>query len=409
VNNGAEAPEVSDYQTLDIDGVTAENLDAVNQLIIDLDIIAVEDIQGAVDALEVFRAYATSDGNNGHPPTQADYAALGIVGSTTTNIDAINALIAGQTTAQVDTRVEIQEVANRYLSYGKMHEEVTVEVSEYSQDSLSVVYHPSTWESKPTPVIFFATGWHNTDHNRYKTLLNFVADHGYSVIYVPDSGSYDSQLQKFDAIISEFSNKFDTSRIGVLGHSSGGGFTFKLLEYMADKDHGNNGRFLCAMDPYFAQFMDKSNMNELVDTNVLFVQFGPDGKQGGNETDSRIPLIEYALLTGNGIDKNYRVLPDPSDTSHGYPARQDISTMQGLLKPLDALMEYTFVEQNTLHHTMALEGMGKDDPYANGYQKVLPIDQYDYDCHYANQYHKGTDESTQSTIDNCGEPEIQPN
>jgi len=302
--------------------------------------------------------------------------------------------------------VLVQEVP---YQYGQMHEGVTVEISAYSQDDLSVVYHPSTWGSKPTPVIFFAAGWHNTNHNSYRTLLSFIANHGYSIIYVPDSGSYESQLNKFDQIVAEYADKFDTNKIGVLGHSSGGGFTFKILEYMSNKNYGNNGRFLCAMDPYFAQFMDKENMNGLASTNILFVQFGPDGNQGGNETDSRVPLVEYALLTGLDIDKNYIVLADPSDTSHGYPARQDISTMQGLLQPLDALMEYTFIEQNDVHHAMALEGEGKENPYANAYQKVLAIDKYKYDCHYANHYHKGSDGESNSTIDNCGEPEILEN
>ncbi len=293
--------------------------------------------------------------------------------------------------------------------YGQTDNDITVAVSHYSKDALCVVYHPTTWEEKPTPVIFFATGWHNTNHNSYKTLLRFIANHGYSVVYVPDSESYTAQLQKFDKIVTEFSAKLDTTKIGVLGHSSGGGFTFKILEHMIDKHYGEEGRFLCAMDPYFAQFMDKSNMNDLQNTNILFVQFGPDGEQGGNETDPRIPIIEYRLLTGEGIDKNYIVLRGEHDASHGYPARQNLNTMQGLLKPLDALMEYSFKEQRDTHHTIALEGEGKEDPYANVYQKVLPIDQYTYDCHYANKYHKGADEKSNSTIDNCGEPEIQPN
>ena len=41
----------------------------------------------------------------------------------------------------------------------------------------------------PTPVIFFAPGWHNTTHASYETLL------------------------KFDAIVNEFSNKPDTKNI----------------------------------------------------------------------------------------------------------------------------------------------------------------------------------------------------
>jgi len=288
--------------------------------------------------------------------------------------------------------------------YGKKgtHE---VKISIYSEDNLSVVYHPSTWDTTPTSVIFFGTGWHDTDHNKYKTLLTFIASHGYSVVYVPDSGSYYSQLQKFDAIVSKFLDKLDTSKIGVLGHSSGGGFVFSVLEHMNAKGYGNYGRFLCSMDGYFAQYMDKHNMNDLDLTNILFIQFGPSG----NSTDPRVPLVNYSLLTGNGIDKNYIVLPNDND--HGYPTRKTIDTMQGLLKPLDALMEYTFKEKLATHHTMALEGKGKENPYANSYQKVLSIESYKYSCTYIHEhgYHKGSDGKSLTSINNCGEPEIEPN
>jgi hypothetical protein len=224
-------------------------------------------------------------------------------------------------------------------------------------------------------------------------------------VYVPDIDSYNSQLQKFDKIIAEFSDKLDTTKIGVLGHSSGGGFAFKVLEHMIDKKYGENGRFLSVLDPYFAAYMDKSNIEALANTNIQFIQFGPSG----NNTDPRIPLVLYDLLTGNNIDKNYIVLADDND--HGYPARQNINTMQSLLKPLDALMKYTFIEKLDTHHAMALEGEGKENPYVNSYQKVLSIDSYKFSCKYVHEheYHKGPDGKSVTTINNCGEPEIEPN
>jgi len=294
---------------------------------------------------------------------------------------------------------------NQYI-YGQMGDS-DVHVSEYSQDSRAVVYHPSTWSTTPTPVVFFAPGWNNTTHASYETLLRFIASHGFSVIYMPDSGSYISQLEKFDNIVTEFLNKFNVTKIGVLGHSAGGGFAFKLLEHMIANGYGVQGRFMMSLDGYFAQYMDKANMHNLANTNVVLMQFGPSG----NSTDPRVVLTNYRLLTGAGIDKNYIVLANDND--HGYPARQNIDTMQGMLKPLDALMQYTFVQTLQTHHAMALEGEGKVDPYANGYQKVLPIDYYNehnrYSCEYANSWHKGSDTVSASDIDNCGEPEIQPN
>jgi len=172
---------------------------------------------------------------------------------------------------------------------------------------------------------------------------------------------------------------------------------------MIAKGYGAEGRFMMSLDGYFAYYMNKANMQSLTNTNIVIMQFGPSG----NSTDPRVVLTNYKLLTGAGIDKNYIVLPNDND--HGYPERQNIDTMQGMLKPLDALMQYTFVQKMTAHHAMALEGEGKVDPYVNAYQKVLPIDSYNYSCVYANNYHKGPDGQTASDIDNCGTPVIAPN
>ena len=284
--------------------------------------------------------------------------------------------------------------------YGQMPE-TDVKVTKYAGDNKTVVYHPSTWSETATPVIFFIPGFRNTRHASYETLLKFIASHGYSVIYAP----YGSRISKYDKVVTEFKDKLNTNKIGVLGHSSGGGEAFNLLKHMIANNYGKEGRFMMSLDGYFAQFMDKIDMKNLTNTNILLMQLGTDGLK--DDTDPRIVITSYRLLTGAGIDKNYIVLQ--ANHKHDYPNRQDINKMQDMLKPLDALMEYTFKQKLSSHHAMALEGPGKVNPLANKYQIVLPIKKYGDDCHYANSWHKGADRNTQSTIDNCGEPEIQPN
>ena len=267
-------------------------------------------------------------------------------------------------------------------NYGEMGSDEVV-VSAYSQDDRAVVYHPSDW-SRKTPVIFFAPGWHNTTHTSYETLLTFVASHGYSVIYVPDEGSYSSQLQKFKDIVAEFSNHLDTSKIGVLGHSSGGGFAFWVLDYMSEI-YGENGRFLMVFDPYFAYGMSSDSMKVLPsNTNLVILQFGKDGGyHTGNNTDPRIPLSEYALLESIPNDqKDYQVYVE-ENANHGYVSgNKSYTQMQGALRPLDALMAYTFKHEASAHD-VALE-VGSDYPLRDGLQELRPSDDYQYACD--NQY-----------------------
>lgn len=271
------------------------------------------------------------------------------------------------------------------------------------------LYHPTNWAENATPLVFFLPGLGQRDATAYKTLLNFMVSYGYSVIFIPDVGTYSSRLSTIDNIINTYQYKLDTTKIGIIGDLDGGGLAFKLLEDMSAKGYGArtgnmNHRFVLSMDGSYASFMDKSNMQALKDTNVVLMQFG----HNGNSTDPRIVLGNYYLLTGKNIDKNYIVLQD--EPYHTYPKRTDIDKMQGMLKPLDALMKYTFKEKIPAHHEMALEGKGKVDPYMNVYQKVLTSPSYRFTCTDANVAHIGANLITASDILNCGDPRtLMPN
>jgi hypothetical protein len=68
------------------------------------------------DILELFTAYAQSNGSNATPPSLEDYEAVGVTGVRKETIDAINALISDHTADQVDSRAEIQAIVDGYLS-----------------------------------------------------------------------------------------------------------------------------------------------------------------------------------------------------------------------------------------------------------------------------------------------------
>ena len=316
----------------------------------------------------------------------------------------VSSISTSKTTHQRHNKIEKNDALTHYGKMGN-HE---VEVTPYSKDKRAVIYHPTTWVKKPTPVVFFGPGKNSTQHRGYQALLKFVASHGYSVIYMPDVGSYPQQMAKFDAILQEFANRLDTTKVGMMGHSLGGAMVYPLMQHIMKKGYGArvngvNHRFMFSMDGFFAQNMNRKDVEALEDINIVSLQFG----RHGNFTDPRILLVNYHLLSGKNIDKNYIVL---EDDHHGYPQQDNIDAMQEMLKPLDALMEYTFTSANATHHKVALEGAGKVDPYGSGYQKVLAIDKYPYNCKNSKKWHKGSPISSKlSDINDCGEPEMRPN
>ncbi len=279
-------------------------------------------------------------------------------------------------------------------SYGKAGNNAIAPIITEPLNGNAVAIMPKGVTSEnPIPVVFFAPGFKGTDYNKYITLLNFIASHGYAVIFAKDfSGmNSDGMITSFKQMVASpsISSLIDTTRIGVIGHSSGGGHTFKILSnFKETKGWGENGRFILALEPWFALGMHETNMKALpANTNVVFQQYGEGGNNTRNNTDPRIPLTLYYLLESiSDNQKDYQIFVN---ADHGYPSgNNDYSDKQGILKTLDALMEVTFKgSPGKGSQQLALE-LGNDDPYNDGHgiQVVNLISNYKYKCNGSNTY-----------------------
>ena len=268
------------------------------------------------------------------------------------------------------------------ITYGSLGNYTVLTHTEVDEGNTTVYYPSYMSPTHKVPVVFFTPGWLSSSPQDYQTLINFMASHGYAVIYSKDNyGSTEDFIQRFEKMLDINNNilpSLDTTRIGIIGHSSGGGDTFKMLEYFSDdKGYGQNGRFLMALDPWFAFEMNSEGMRNFPsNSNIVILQFGDDG----GVTDARIPLSEYALLDSiSSSKKDYQVYNQES-AGHGYASgSKPVEDMQGVLRPLDALMDYTFGTGTQQAHDIALE-VGSDDPYNTGLQTVKGITQYPYRC-----------------------------
>jgi len=281
-------------------------------------------------------------------------------------------------------------------------EKGTHEVATTSQSTNqnSTAYYPSdiSTMNRKTPVIFFISGWTTTTPaTRYDSLFRFIASHGYTVIYqlqgaVTNSNFAINGLETFlnsndDIIKNTIVPNLDTTKLGVLGHSAGGGMTLTVLKHFSDLGYGNNGRLVMMYDPWFAFDMSKSNIQNLPNnTNVILEQFGIRGNNDTNRTDARIPLTIYSLLESISDEHKDYYVYDQQNADHKYPYGNErpYTEMQGILKPLDALMYYTFENNQSEQARKAALENGNDNPYdnGNGIQEVLP--QYDYPCNGVN-------------------------
>ena len=254
---------------------------------------------------------------------------------------------------------------------------------------LATIYYPTDASAaNKVPVVFFAPGFGGVTPNDYDTILRFITSHGYAAIFVQDNNKFDfsssDMIVDLVAMVTDKVALLDTTRMGVMGHSSGGGYAFNILDKLstAPYNYGVNGRFLFSIEPWFAFDMMQADMLTLpANTNVIIQQYGVGGFNSENATDTRIPLTEFYLLESIAANKKDYQVHVAAD--HSYPTDPgSYNSKQIILAPLDALMQYTFVDSNnTAAHDAALE-IGNDDPYADGtgIQDVLPRGSMQYPC-----------------------------
>ncbi len=248
------------------------------------------------------------------------------------------------------------------------------------------LYAPKTFDLNVTfPIVLFAPGWGSQNHNSYKTLLTFIASQGYVVLYskCPKRLSPQVFIERFDDVLQDIniSVHLDKKRLGVVGFSSGGGLSFGIMNEFSKRGYGGNGRFIFSMASWFSFGMNSKDFKNLPsDIKVVMQQYAED-----YTTDPRIPLTIFSKF--EVFDKKNHDYQVYQGVNHSYPeGNRTYEQMQIILKPLDALMEYTF-NKNEHAYDAALK-VGEDKPYINSNQIILDSEKYPYKCYTNEPYLK---------------------
>ena len=94
------------------------------------------------------------------------------------------------------------------------------------------IFYPSDISTK-VPTIFYSHAFGGNDPSNISGLLNFVAMKGYAIVFVPyqtigvtNQDRYANLLNGFRLAARRYPNIIDTTKVGFLGWSFGGGASF---------------------------------------------------------------------------------------------------------------------------------------------------------------------------------------
>ncbi len=273
------------------------------------------------------------------------------------------------------------------------------------KDYLKVdLFVPSDVSGK-RPTIFFITGYSMYHSESYYSLLYFIASQGYNCVFVPHEHTNpdfnpELLLTILDSVVDKFAPIIDTSKVGYVGHSEGGGLIFYLAK---DRPQwGTNGRFLFSLAAWWGfNLPETGNVNYPPNTNMI-IQMGNPTLDRGTDPRQNIDFLLHNNIPAER--KTYLYLPGDADhpATHRLSYSSDIDIggqgiqngvvnydalqQVGLFRPLESLMRYSFendtvwkkiglpdagdANYNTLYPFNGITVLSTDDPLGND---TIPI------------------------------------
>ncbi len=297
-------------------------------------------------------------------------------------------------------------------------------------------YHPNETPSKRATV-FFISGW-GRQAETYDKFFRFIVSHGYSLINIynnddPDdpgyvgniSTSYPNIIDMIKQSVILYPNWIDTTKVGLMGHSFGGGATIWVGDslFNSKTNWGTNGRFIFTTAPWLSFLETREDLENYPPDVKLHIQVSMDEVVSNDDTshwtwltDPRAIRAVFELINIPDDDKDYiRVFSDKNRSyqyngeTYTYDADHYISYTQAYsyhstysqYEPYDemdvyvinrlahAMMDYVF-EGNENAKTVAL-GNGSNEQINNGELPDLeetdrpvitrPVDEFKYTCY----------------------------
>lgn len=215
------------------------------------------------------------------------------------------------------------------------------------------IYYPSDISTK-VPTIFYSHAFGGNNSSNISGMLQFVAKKGYAIVFVPYQTigptveqRYSNLLNGFRKAARDYPNIIDTTRVGFMGHSFGGGASFaNSYRCFTENNWGSNGRFIYALAQWYAYNISQSELRNFpADTKLLTELFDDDDTNDHRLAidifnNINIPADEKdCLLLRSDTINNYIYLAD-----HVVPNNNAFDALDyyAYYRFIDALCDYTF-------------------------------------------------------------------
>ena len=211
----------------------------------------------------------------------------------------------------------------------------------------------------PAPVIFFAHGFNANYAFLYHNLLQQFASRGYIAVFSPYPGMaaslltpitilerYDVLWEGFKQAVQEFPELIDSTRIGFIGHSFGGGAVLSMTKRALNAGWGNNGCFMMPLAPWYFYDISEEELQNFAPQAKLLMQV----YEGDIVNDHRLAIDIFNHISIADDEKDFvEVFSDNYEgyfynADHGLPetfAIYNALDYYAVFRLADALADYS--------------------------------------------------------------------
>lgn len=293
----------------------------------------------------------------------------------------------------------------------------TVAIQSFANPNYSgqniVIYYPAGITS-PVPTIFYSHAFGGFNPNNISGFLNFVAKKGYAVVFVPYQTTgvtvqdrYSNLLNGFIQAANNYPNIIDTTKVGFVGHSFGGGASFaNAYHCFTTLNWGQSGRFIFAMAQWYSYNISQTELQSFPnDVKLLTIVYEDDVTN-----DLRMANDIFNTINIPTSEKDYlRVKSDVISgyaytANHALPNNSNFDALDyyAYYRLFDAMCDYTFNGSISGKNVALGNGSANQISMPGGLQNLMQSETPTY-ANAQNMYQFPCSSSENPRIDHCDE------
>ncbi len=211
----------------------------------------------------------------------------------------------------------------------------------YILQDATILYPAGSTTSVPT--VFFAHGFGGNLWAYHRHLFRFLVSHGYAVVFVPYPTSinilsnYDVIKDGFVHAARNYSNIIDTTQVGFLGYSFGGGASYSIAQEMLTNGWGTQSNFISSVAAWYAFNLSDADLASYP-TNTHLLSFVLDSD---DVCDQRMSLEIFENSNISDAQKDVVFVPGSEVSGYTYYA-DHYSFLDTSILAYDAIDVYVF-------------------------------------------------------------------